>query len=171
VDRRVDDELEIEVSAKDRVVLSRSALDSARNDAPDIVAFVKGEIDSFPAFEVPVFEGEQGWVEVEPGRFENFGSDGGEAQYRLIHFAHLVRPFLWFEPPRSDELRELVGRALEEHGARDIERASTQDLWDALFSFARGERFVDGLIASNAAELTTVANTIRERLLSMRRQQ
>jgi hypothetical protein len=171
VDQRVDDELEIEVSAGDRVVLSRSALDSARNDAPEIVAFLKGESDSFPPFETPVYEGEQGLVEVEPGYFEEQGYYGGPLESRLIHFAHLVRPFVWLEDPRGDHLKELVGRALSAEGAREIEGTSTQDLWDALFAFARGERFVEGLIASQAAELTIVANTIRDRLLAIRRPQ
>jgi hypothetical protein len=165
VDRRVDDELEIEIIPGDRVVLSRSAMHFARIHAPEIVAFIKGESESFPAFEAPVFEGEQGWVEVEPGRYENSGFSGGGAEYRLIHFAHFVRPFNWVKDPRNEWLQMTVSSAQTEIGRQMLRDISTQDLWDALFIIARIERFGDGAIAANAEGMTAVANEIRRRLI------
>lgn len=162
---RAGDEVEYEVTDGDLVVLSHFELQQAYERRDPIAEFILGERDWFPAFDAPVFEGEQGWVEVEPGRYENRGFHGGAADGRLHYFAHMVRPFAWVHDPRRDRLQDLVGNSLKPDGAHEIREASTQDLWDAMFTFARGERFFDGLIALNARELTTVANEIRRRLL------
>lgn len=149
----------------DQVVLSRFELRQAHERHDPIAEFIFGERDWFPEFDVPVFEGEQGWVEVEPGRYENRGFHGGEADSRLHYFAYLVRPFGWVDDPRRDWLQDLVGNALKSDEANEIREASTQDLWDAMFTYARGERFFDGLISMYARELAAVANEIRRRLL------
>jgi hypothetical protein len=163
-----DDELTLELGTGEQVVLSRSALKMARHSEPELVDFILGKRDSFPPFDEPVYEGEQGVVEVRPGVLENLGYYGGPAQSRLNEFAHLVRPFAWMDDPRLEALHELVRGALTPDGATLLSGASTQDLWDAVFIYARGERFSDGVIAANAGELTAIANEVRDRLLANR---
>jgi hypothetical protein len=165
---RDDDLLELETGTGERICLSRSFVEMASSEIDDIVEFVNGSGTRFPPFQVPTYEGEQGLVEVEPGRLEERGWYGGVEETRLFQFAHLARPFDWTSDPRRDLLEELVHRAKSPAGSARLKKASKQDLWDAMFVFARGARFVEGLFAANTEGLTAVANEIRERLLFAR---
>jgi hypothetical protein len=156
------------VRSEDTVTLRRDALDVASHESPDIRDFLSGVSDWFPPFDVPTYEGDQGWVKISESRYENTGFYGGVAEARLVYFAYIVRAFRWNDDPRRDRLMDLVHRANSSGGTELLESATTQDLWDALFTCMRGDRFVDGLIASTATELTIVANEIRRRLLEGR---
>ncbi len=166
-----DDELRLVLSEDDVVVLSRSELDRSRNAGRDFVAFLSGYAETFPPFGQPVYDGDQGLVQVSPGNHENRGYYGGSAETRLVVFAHLVRPFSWVDDPRTEHLQDLVSAAGVTDGGDLFQGTKTADLWDALYVFARGERFVGGVIASNSVGLTRVANEIRRRLLASRTRQ
>lgn len=157
-----------EIADGDVVELSLGERDLASDVIGDVIDFLNGEADWFAEFEVPSYEGEQGLVQVDEDTWENRGFDGGVAEFRLIAFAHLVRPFNWPDDPRFDAMRELVTRLDNPRDDGDLQSVSTQDLWDALFIHARGERFVEGTIAASAVGLTRVANEIRRRLLDSR---
>jgi hypothetical protein len=156
------DHLELRLGDDDVVLLSRFELRHARRMMPDVVAVIEGEADDFPPFEIPVYEGPQGAVEVRPGHYQEMGFDGGLEQQRLNMFAHLTRPYPWFDDPRQSTLHRLVSTNEPEF----LQSVSTQDLWDSMFAIARAERFGGGAIAANAEGLTAVANEIRRRLIS-----
>jgi hypothetical protein len=161
----VSETIEAQLQNGETVLLSAFELEQSGQFIQDIVEVLQGEGTWFPAFDVPTYEGEQGWVEVEPGLYENRGYSGGHAEHRLYYFAYLDRPFGWPDDPRRDYLQDLVANASNPEYASTLAGASAQDLWDAMFTIVRGERFADGLIAMNAEGLTAVANELRRRIV------
>jgi hypothetical protein len=160
-----DDILTLDSVTGESVSLSRSFIEMSSPEIADIVDFIHGRRTWFPAFDVPVYDGEQGLIEVEPGYFEEQGWYGGEAETRLLQFAHLARPFAWMQDPRLGRLQELVQGATTPAGDARLKETSAQDLWDAMFIYARGSRFSEGLFAAYAEQLTAVANQLRRRLI------
>ena len=147
------------------VELWASEFERIAESLPGLERLLAGDESAFPAFEARA-------VRRRPDtRFSGMTSEPGPdetelvADGRLYYFAHLTRPFAWVDDPRQDRLQELIGCSTSEAGRAEVKVSSTQDLWDALFLLARGERFVDGLFDSYAEELAVVGNEIRRRLI------
>lgn len=131
---------------------------------PDL-AFLRDGSDDLALFDVPTDEWHGG--EKEHGVITMPWVDVGEAGYRLMRFAHAVRPFPWTDDPRREEWQVLLER-LSTGGPADPVEGSTQDLWDLLFALCRADRFAEGTVASHALAMTRIANEIRRRLLVAR---
>lgn len=84
--------------------------------------------------------------------------------FRLIAFAHLVRPFDWPNDTRRD-LWEALLSELQEGELDDPVPGHVQDLWDLLFAVVRADRFNEGLLDHHARALARIANELRRRLL------
>jgi hypothetical protein len=157
------DVVPFEISDSDVVGLSRRGIEEAREVLPDLVGAMEGQ-QSPPEFlfEMPDYSGQTGADEVEPGVYQVTGFDGGLADWHLIVFAHMVRPFSWSGDERFEQQLEI----LEKPDSLNLREVSTQDLWDALFSNARVGRFGDGPLDNPGGGVTAVSNEILRRLFS-----
>jgi hypothetical protein len=162
-DRALDpaDVLMFRITADDVVGLSRRGVEEAREIFPELIAAMEGQ-QAPPSlrFDVPDYTDQTGAEEVEPGKWQVTGFDGGDADYFLALFAHLVRVYAWSD----DERFEGQVRLLNETMAADMSDISTQDLWDALFMNARVSRFGDGPLDNQAGGMTMVSNEVLRRV-------
>lgn len=156
---------ELTLQSGETVLLWGYEFERVDQSLPGLTRLMAGDESGFPPFQARTIPRRpetrfSGFTsEPEPGETE-LVADG-----RLYYFAHLTRPFGWSDDPRREALQDLVTRATSDDGLKAIQSTPTQALWDALFIYARGERFVDGLFDSHAEALAVVGNEVRRRLI------
>lgn len=164
-DRALDpaDVVTFRISEDDVVGLSRLGIEEARRIFPELIGAMEGaQAPPSLRFDAPDYTGQTGAEEVEPGRWQVTGFDGGDADYYLVVFAHMVRVYAWSGDDRFDQQLMLLNEA----ESLDLGDISTQDLWDALFMNARVNRFGDGPLENSSGGMTIVSNEVLSRVIA-----
>ncbi len=130
--------------------------------------FLRGEVDTFPAFTLPGGAWRGG--EQADGRIQMPWVDMDAHGIRLLSFAHVNRPFQWSSDPRHERWEGILA-SLDAGEAADLDPTSTQELWDILWAVARADRFNEGTFIGHTVALTAIANLVRGRLLANRRRE